>query len=61
VRLDYERAETFPQAIVSVCVAARFCSVPDTVPLDAVTEDWRYIYKIVAAIYLLFLDRIQVR
>jgi hypothetical protein len=33
---------------------ANFCSVPETVPLDTVTEDRRYIYKILAAIYLLF-------
>jgi hypothetical protein len=39
----------------------KFCSVPETVPLDTVTEDWRYIYKILAATFLLFLDRIQVR
>jgi hypothetical protein len=31
------------------------------VPLDTVTEDRRYIYKILAAIYLLFLARIQMR
>jgi hypothetical protein len=38
-----------------------FCGVPETVPLDTVTEDWRYIYKVLAAIHLLLLGLIKRR